>query len=68
MLTPVEQQQVADFIAANDRFPVVSGYALEPDPRKPAKGGVYTLSNGIAYKLNLAECRALPDGYPRWDL
>jgi hypothetical protein len=59
---------VAAFMAANDKSPVISGRAIEPDPRKPAKGGIYELENGDLFKLNVEECRALPEGYPKWKL
>lgn len=51
------------FVAANKRSPVVSGYALEPDPRKPAKGVCYRLANGKSFTLTPAECGTVE---PRW--
>lgn len=58
----VRHDQVAEFIAANDRSPVVQGYV-----RSAMSGGaVYTLRSGTAFALTRDECRALPPGYPRW--
>jgi hypothetical protein len=54
------------FVAANKRSPVVSGYALEQDPRKPSRGGSYTLQNGKEFTLSVEECRVI--GMPRWKL
>lgn len=56
--------KVAEFLAANAKSPVVSGYAIESDPHKPAKGAVYTLADGTRWRLNVAECQAI--GMPRW--
>ncbi len=56
----------AAFIKANKRSPVISGYALEPDPRKPAKGASYTLQSGKTFTLTVEECRQI--GMPRWKL
>lgn len=60
--------KAAEFVKANDDSPVVEGRVNEPDPRKPAKGGTYTLESGKSFRLNLADCRSLPTGYPRWKL
>ncbi len=62
------QQQADDFVAANDRSPVIQGAALEPDPTKPAKGGRYQLADGTWHRLGVEACRILPKGYPRWRL
>lgn len=51
------------FIAANAKSPVIAGRALEADPRKPARGGVYTLASGQTFTLTVEECRAVT---PRW--
>lgn len=61
-----DQETVAAFIATNDRSPVVKGWAREPDPRKPGKGGTYKLKNGKEFALTLLQCRLLPKGYPKW--
>lgn len=56
----VREKHGLDFVSANDMFPVVSGSAH-------TKGGaVYELANGSLYQLTLEECRALPEGYPKW--
>lgn len=59
---------VQAFIAANDRSPVIEGWANESDPRNPAKGGTYRLQSGKTFSLSVEECRALPNGYPKWKL
>jgi hypothetical protein len=56
----------AAFIAANKRSPVVSGWAIEQDPRKPARGAGYTLKNGKTYNLSVEECGQV--GMPRWNI
>lgn len=43
--------QAKEFLAANKRFKIISGYALEQDPRLPSKGVVYELEDGTFYKL-----------------
>jgi hypothetical protein len=58
--------QVRQFIKANDKWPVISGAAIEPNPNKPPRGAIYTLSSKRAFKLTPEELRALPDGYPKW--
>ncbi len=50
------------FMTANDKSPVVSGAAIG----KGGEGGYYTLQDGKSFKLDLADCQALPEGYPRW--
>ena len=60
------EQQAQDFVNANYVSPVVAGRAIEHDPGKPGKGGVYTLRDGTSHRLDLAACRLLPEGYPRW--
>lgn len=60
------EKTVERFIAANDESPVVYGRALEPDPHRPAKGAVYRFQNGRELRLTAAQCRALPEGYPKW--
>lgn len=62
------RQQADDFIAANRDSLVISGRVLEPDPRKRAKGAVYTLVNGKSYRLGADACGLLPEGFPRWGL
>lgn len=59
-----DDQQVKDFIRANDKSRVIAGSVL--DTKKG--GAIYTLQNGMMFKLNLEECRALPAGYPKWKL
>lgn len=59
-------EQAANFMSANDKSPVIAGRAIESDPSKPGKGGVYTLANGERHRLGLAACRMLSDGYPKW--
>lgn len=60
------QQQADDFMAANRKSPVVSGYAIEPDPRKPAKGASYTLADRTTHRLGVEACGLLLEGFPRW--
>jgi len=55
------------FCDANDQSLVVSGFAHEPDPRKPARGITYTLDDGRSFRLSAADC-VLPEGYPKWKL
>lgn len=62
------QQQADEFVRANKRSPVVAGEALEPDPRKPAKGARYKLDDGTWHRLGAEACSLLPDGFPRWKL
>lgn len=57
--------KAAAFVAANKQSPVVSGYAIEPDPRKPAKGVVYTLDDGRRFRLTVEDGRQVE---PRWKL
>lgn len=44
-------KQAKEFTEANKRFKVISGYALEQDPRLPSKGVIYELEDGTFYKL-----------------
>lgn len=53
---------------ANDASPVIAGYAIEQDPRRPAQGGVYLLEDGSSHRLPVDVCRALPAAYPKWKL
>lgn len=55
-------EQVRDFIRANDASPVVAGEALDLN----TGGGIYELASGTLFKLTRDECRALPEGYPKW--
>lgn len=50
------------FMAANDKSPVISGAVIG----KGGEGGYYKLQDGTRFKLNLADCQALPEGCPRW--
>lgn len=61
-------QRARDFMAANDRSPVVSGSAREPNPNKPSKGATYMLDNRDRWRLNLDDCQALLPGYPKWKI
>ena len=54
--------QVRDFVKANDKWPVVEGFAIAGG----GKGGLFTLSSQRIFKLTAEECRALPAGYPKW--
>lgn len=62
MINRASEEQVSDFIKANDMSPVVSGTVL--DLKKG--GGIYHLANGMIFKLYVDECRMLPEGYPKW--
>lgn len=55
-------KQAKKFMDANDKSPVVSGYANES-----GGGGGYTLKNGKSFTLTLEDARSLIDGYPVWD-
>lgn len=54
------------FLAANKQSPVVSGYAIEPDPCRPPKGASYTLKDGQRFRLSVADCKTI--GMPEWDI
>lgn len=56
------------FVEANDISPVIAGRVIEPNPAKPVRGVYYKLSNGKWWRLGVAACQALPDGYPKWDI
>ena len=56
------------FKEANDKSPVYAGRAIEPNPNKPAKGGVYTLEDESSWRLSVEDLRSLPEGYPKWKL
>ena len=58
----MRNRQIIDFIAANDRSPVIEGSVLDLD----AGGALYTLECGTVFKLYADECRRLPEGYPKW--
>lgn len=60
--------RAAAFVADNDICPVIAGRTIEPNPAKPARGVYLKLSNGKWWRLGVAACAALPDGYPKWDL
>ena len=62
--TAAEQTSATQFIKANDASLVVTGRAIG----NGGEGAVYTLKNGQSYRLSVDECRALPEGYPKWDL
>lgn len=62
------QQQRDDFVKANDKSLVVSGYAIEPNPHKSAKGAVYKLADGSSHRLSAEACSLLPENYPKWDI
>lgn len=55
-------KNVEKFIAANDKKLVIIGNA------NPEGGGFYTLEGGKRFALDLEECKALPEGYPKWKL
>lgn len=57
-------EQVQDFLRANSRSPVVSGWAIEENPNKPSRGAVYELMGGHIFKLTAEECREI--GLPWW--
>lgn len=59
MTTPTKT--AVKFMDANNKSPVVSGYANE------GGGGGYTLKNGKSFTLTLKDARSLMDGYPVWD-
>ena len=59
-------ENAAAFLAANKRSPVIEGWALEPDPRKPARGASYRLRSGKLFTLTPDELRDV--GMPRWDI
>lgn len=59
-------ERASAFVEANAGSPVIYGRAIEPDPRKPAKGAIYRLKNGKEFYLSVNECREV--GMPRWDL
>lgn len=52
------------FLAENAKSPVISGYAIEPNPTKPAKGVSYTLEDGQTFLLTPKECADV--GMPKW--
>ena len=54
------------FVIANNASPVVFGALTQPDPRQPPRGARYRLQDGKSFKLTADECRALPEGYPKW--
>ena len=56
----------SNFVRMNASSPVISGYVLEPDPRKPRRGCVYELECGEIFKLTAEQCRSLPNGFPKW--
>lgn len=49
------------FMKANDASDVVEGSA-----KGPGRGGYYRLADGRVFELTVADCRSIPDGYPRW--
>lgn len=55
-------EQVKDFIAANDKSPVIEGSVLSLKDG----GAIYELEDGTYFKLTRDECRALSEGYPKW--
>ena len=56
-------EKAKEFVKANRKHNVISGAAFG----KGGEGGSYTLSNGKTFKLSADDCRALPEGFPRWD-
>ena len=52
------------FKKLNDKSPVVSGAIIG----NGGQGSRYTLADGTYCELDLEACKALPDGYPIWDL
>lgn len=64
------EQQAADFIAANDRSPVIAGSAIHKGSEHPDNvvGCTYTLDDHSKHRLGSEACRLLPDGYPKWRL
>lgn len=59
-------EKAKEFMRANVQSPVVSGYAIEPNPFKPSKGAVYTLKDGRRFRLGVVDCKAMTA--PRWDI
>jgi C-terminal processing protease CtpA/Prc len=57
-------EQVADFIRANKRHPVIDGQVIG----RGGQGAIYELSNGHIFKLTAEEIGALPPEFPRWKL
>lgn len=55
------------FVKANDKSLVVEGFAKNADKGGGA-GGVYYLEDKQRFDLSLEDCRALPEGYPKWKL
>lgn len=52
------------FCALNDASPVIIGQVIG----NGGEGATYTLKNGQKILLSGQVCRALPPGYPKWDL
>lgn len=59
-----DKERAALFVAANKASPVVSGSAIEKDPKKPSKGAIYRLLDGQLFRLNADVCKIV--GTPRW--
>lgn len=69
MKTPTQTEDAKAakrFEEANKLSPVVSGYALEPNPNKPGRGGVFTLKNGKTHRLSGAAAALVRD--IKWDI
>jgi hypothetical protein len=56
------QEQADDFMAANDKSPVVAGFAIG----QGGQGGVYKLKDGTRHRIGAKGCGLLREGYPRW--
>lgn len=53
------------FCEANDQHLVIAGHVIH---WLESGGARYRLLNGIVWQLTREECRALPEGYPKWKL
>lgn len=61
------QQQADDFVAANNKYGVIAGTAIELNASKPSKGCLYKLTDGRWYRLGVKALQLLPEEYPKWD-
>lgn len=59
-------KQAKEFIDANKKYKIISGYALEQNPNLPSKGVVYELSDGTFYKLYPEDLKHVTN--PVWDI
>lgn len=62
------QQQADDFMAANDRNPVIAGAALEENPERPSRGARYKTTDGKWHYVGASAHKLLRAGYPRWQI